>query len=76
MSTPEEELTESHELDYQYTDEAIEILGKLEDCYEDLDNGSQNFVDDMTDRMEKWGDRMYVSERQIEWLRRLEDKHC
>lgn len=71
----DDELSESHELDYQYTDEARDILAKLEDCIDELDFSSQNFVTDLSERFAQWGDRTLVSERQIQWLRDLEERY-
>ena len=37
-----------------------------------FDDRTVQFVEDMMDRLEKWGERVLVSERQEKWLKSVE----
>jgi len=50
------------------------ILSKAQTAMESLSEWEQNFVNDFTDRLEKWSDRLQVSERQWEVLERIREK--
>lgn len=50
------------------------ILAKAQMASEDLTEWEQSFVDDMTERFEKYGRSLTVSERQWDVLERIRDK--
>ena len=50
------------------------ILSKAQSAPEGLSEWEQGFADDMTERLERHGDRLTVSERQWEVLERIREK--
>ena len=50
------------------------ILGKAHTNPEDLSPWEENFVDDMTDRIAKYGKGLSLSEKQWDVLGRIADK--
>lgn len=56
-------------------EEVMDILEYLEDHLERMLDGERKFVEDMLGKMEAFGEEAYVSERQIDWLRKLADKY-
>lgn len=49
------------------------LLSQLQSCGE-LTEWEQDFVDDMTERSEKYGARIFISDKQFEILMRLRDE--
>ncbi len=49
------------------------LLVDLDEC--DLGDWDRNFIDDMKDRVEKYGRDTMISARQQEQLTRMEEKH-
>jgi len=50
------------------------ILSKAQSAPENLSEWEHGFVDDMTDRLDKQGDRMTVSDPQWDILERIREK--
>jgi len=56
--------------------EAGELVTRLVEQLGRLNMKERQFVRDMEDRLEKYGERTYVSVKQIGWLRELEQRVC
>lgn len=40
-----------------------------------LSSNAQAFVADQKSRLDQWGDRMYISQKQYDWLKSLHNEH-
>lgn len=58
----------------QRAEEAVRLLNDLESAA--MYPEAEGFVADMVDRSEKWGEDMFCSEGQLDWLRRLHEQYC
>jgi hypothetical protein len=56
--------------------EALNLLEELECNTTQMYPAGAEFVEDMVLRREKWGEDMFCSEGQLEWLRKLHAKYC
>lgn len=61
---------------FPYTKEARTIVNILKDYVENMEDGEADFIVGLADRMDTWGDETLISEKQIAWLRRLEDRYA
>lgn len=57
-------------------EELASMLTDLEDVVDQLKGNSQNFVKDQIDRHAKYGDRMFISAKQLDWLKNLHEEWC
>ncbi len=55
--------------DLEYPKEVSRLLKGIKDSGYSPSDGEQDFIDNMSDRSSKWGDELYVSEKQLFWLR-------
>lgn len=60
---------------FQFTAEAATIVNILEDHTESMKEHEADFVTDMSERLDKYGDECFVSEKQISWLRSLQERY-
>lgn len=51
--------------------EFIRLVGELEDLVESMSDYEKKFMYDNIDRIEKYGDKVTVSEAQLEFIRRV-----
>lgn len=51
--------------------EFIRLVGELEDFVESMSDYEKKFMYDNIDRIEKYGDKVTVSEAQLEFIRRV-----
>ena len=56
--------------------EALRIVKMLEDHSEELDSRESDFYTNIADRLEQYGDKTFVSPKQLFWLRDLKDRYC
>lgn len=61
------------EFDYEITQEAKEILEDL-DPTRIKDGKSADFVENMIGKFKTYGDKTFVTERQLHWLRSLQER--
>lgn len=54
--------------------EAKELLSQLEDHHDDLKEKELEFIQGLSERIEKFGDMTIVSPRQLFWLRDIRDR--
>lgn len=62
--------------EFRYTTEAEDLLGDLCQVVEQLRPNAREFVYDMVDRFEMYGDHTFVSTKQLSWLRSLHAQYC
>lgn len=55
--------------------EAKKLIGYLEDHFEEMQPGERQFVQQMAERLETWGDTMAIMNKQLFWLRDLYEKY-
>jgi len=51
--------------------EFIRLVEELSDFVDDMSEYEQKFIYDQVDKIDKYGDKMFVTEAQLEFLRRL-----
>ncbi len=56
-------------------DELKTMLTDLAAVVDQLKGNSQNFVRDQIDRHNKYGERMFVSPKQLDWLKNLHEEY-
>ena len=56
----------------EHLDEAIENLGRL-NAYTPEDEASKSFLKSMCERSAQYGERMYISFKQLAWLRSIHE---
>ncbi len=56
--------------------EAGELLDIVRDYLSDMAPKEFEFVESMNDRFSQYGERTFVSPRQLFWLRSIRDKAC
>lgn len=52
------------------------LLENLSTVRAKLNGRAQGFVDDQIERHDKYGERMFLSEKQLDWLESLHKEHC
>lgn len=61
--------------DYNSKNHIISMLVDLDDMAEDLNENEIDFVSKMRERYEQYGENMYISGPQVDFLDNLADKH-
>ena len=56
--------------------EAQQLLDLVADEVEAMSSKEQGFVEDMSDRFDRYGEQTFISPRQLFWLRAIRDKAC
>ena len=74
MNILEEERQRVQEGAKRRVQEVKALLEMLEPNMEIFTSKEQGFMSDMYDRLEQYGDKTFVSERQLFWLRDLKDR--
>jgi len=60
---------------HRHTAAAVEIVELLEDHVERMNDREREFIEDMRDRLDRFGERTFVSDAQMNWLRKLEETY-
>lgn len=63
------------QLDYEEFSRVSQIIDELADVVDDLGQASKNFVSDQIARKKKYGGAMFISPKQILWLKDLHEKY-
>jgi hypothetical protein len=63
------------QLESKSYEELKTILTDLEAVVDQLKGNSKNFVTDQIDRHAKYGDRMFISSKQLDWLKNLHEEY-
>lgn len=59
----------------RHTTAAGEIVTQLADFTEQMNHHERDFVEGLAARFDQYGDRTFISDPQMAWLRRLEEKY-
>jgi len=62
------------ERDLEYPKETIKLLKAIKDSGYIPKDSEEGFLETMFNKADKWGDKLYVSEKQLFWLRDIHMK--